>query len=1190
MGAAVEQKGGIALALNNLDAAGIDYERKQDPPPEPASPFLDINDPRVDNDIAPFKSTSPPKENGTKKPPASTKADKPKTSTGRNETQGGLRPPPRAARERPSPPVSPKTIPAKQQQEGQKKPIGKTESKREPKAAPTTKASTTAGKSKGKSAPLQSSAKPGPPQSSTKPASAPSDKKRAPTPISTKPVPASSGTKPEPASSGKKPVPASNGTKPAPVSSGTKPAPASSGTKPAPASSGRKPAPASSDTKPAPESSGRKPAPASSDTKPAPESSSKKQAPPPSGTKDAPTPDGTKPAPLQTSTKPRPAPADAKPSPATPATTASPLGSMPQRKSRWKIFNFLRTPGPGPGPVSLPALQEKLALHEPGVKSPAPETPAPVEPETPDTKAQASATKSPTSASKPPTSASKPPTSASKSPTSATKPPTSTSKSPVSVTKTSGTAIPKKPRVPSQSLDPSPAGSSRDATLQDAPSAAQESSKTAETKALPSADQPSLCDKCRSSIPPPQHEPEEIPELGEPSPGLQLLDVDIPDTSLDRFSVMFSTVLQPRYSALMLRRKAHLEQLRVPNNPKVSESHQCRIIPLTFGQLPGAYKNGIPGERAPPKPPGRRQTVPSPKASPSLSLYPTIPPSIASRRSSSHKASPLVQTNASTEDIPPLPSPKFFSSSEVAKAASTRKATPQKLSMLSNTTRSSMSPESVKDRWTSDTSPTSTEATPTDEVDAAPGHRSAICSSVARDSGASTYPFKLELPIMMPEPIIGRISPTPSRGREETKAESTKSVESSRVVPLKLETMPPTPEPAMFEPVGLDFTRLEPAKSDPLKPEPLNVRPASRRRSPDPQRDTARDVDAIMEAPRPPRSSSLKRPPRPADPANDADAVTEAPRPDDGSSLKRQPSLKRQASMKKQPPTPSASAPSPARLILKTDAPVTASPRTIDIPKRKPSKSQLSKTSTSATPAGAASDGPAKKDSAKDGASKDATPPSSRKLAASASAQQLKQRTPQKLSSPVSAQSLTQPVKPTKTPSSSAPTRLLASQNLQKNTSSASITRPVLPRPDPATAPKLSDHPALRRAPSQSAKMALLTPSFDAPLVAAGASAGGRTGAAPPTERPTSGTSSIVAEVSLARQISLSRRQQVLTEVAPKPGGAPGTPSECAQGSPEPTGGAELDAKEVPARRRPVVEGHGLPARYKSERAVVESA
>ena len=585
--------------------------------------------------------------------------------------------------------------------------------------------------------------------------------------------------------------------------------------------------------------------------------------------------------------------------------------------------------------------------------------------------------------------------------------------------------------------------------------------------------------------------------------------------------------------------------------------------------------------------------MPSPKASPTLSLFPTIPPSIASRKAITNKPSPLVQATASNEDIPPLPSPKFFSSSEVAKAAFTRKATPQKLSMLSSTTRSSMSPESVKDRWTSDTSPTSTEATPTDEMDVAPGPVSHVCSSAARDSGASTYPFKLELPIMMPEPSIGRISPTPSRGREETKAESTKSIESSRSVPLKLETMPPTPEPAMFEPVGLDFTRLESAKSDPLKPQPLNVKPGARKRSPNPQPDLARDTDAITEVSRPPRSSSLRHQPRQADPASDADAIIEAPRPVRGSSLKRQPSLKRQASMKKQPPTPSASAPSPAKPILKSDSstPVTASPRTIDIPKRKPTNSPLTKVSPSAATDSAKSEGAKKEDSAKegsakDGTAKDAVPPNLKTLATSASAQQLKHRTPQKLSSPVAPPPLTQRAQPTKTPSSSASARPPTSPNLPKSPSSSSTAA----RPDasPASsAPKLSDHPALRRAPSQSAKLALLTPGFAAPVTA-------RAPAVPPAARPTSDASSIVAEVSLARQISLSRRQQVLTEVAPKSGGGgagPGTPGERVRVGPEIAGGQELERRDGLARRMlAVAEDGGASARRRSERAVVEGA
>lgn len=69
----------------------------------------------------------------------------------------------------------------------------------------------------------------------------------------------------------------------------------------------------------------------------------------------------------------------------------------------------------------------------------------------------------------------------------------------------------------------------------------------------------------KSPKPPPKDFPS--PLYSVKSPGRErMLQVDIPDISMERYSVMFGSVLKPRQSTLMIRRQAQLERLKV-NEP-----------------------------------------------------------------------------------------------------------------------------------------------------------------------------------------------------------------------------------------------------------------------------------------------------------------------------------------------------------------------------------------------------------------------------------------------------------------------------------------------------------------------------------------------------------------------------------------------------------------------------------------------
>ena len=249
-----------------------------------------------------------------------------------------------------------------------------------------------------------------------------------------------------------------------------------------------------------------------------------------------------------------------RPSPATPTTTGTPTSSAPQAKSRWRIFNFFRTPGPGPGPAtllnatklqSLTADESASKASEP--KTPSFKTPALAQPSNPAIARAGSVT--PNISPK--------------------------TRLPDSADKSAGSGTPKHQRAPSRSLDPSP----RSGSLQSS-SSRPGASPVIELQQPPLKPELTIRDKHRSPTPPPKDPPTPSSQGQINSTAPRMLELEIPDLNFDRYSVMFGTVLRPKHSSLMIRRKAQLEQLRVPANPKVGDYIPCQwVVLITFSSL-----------------------------------------------------------------------------------------------------------------------------------------------------------------------------------------------------------------------------------------------------------------------------------------------------------------------------------------------------------------------------------------------------------------------------------------------------------------------------------------------------------------------------------------------------------------------------------------------------------------------------
>lgn len=146
-------------------------------------------------------------------------------------------------------------------------------------------------------------------------------------------------------------------------------------------------------------------------------------------------------------------------------------------------------------------------------------------------------------------------------------------------------------------------------------------------------------------------------------PPLPLLDVTIPDTKLERYSVMFSDVLNPRgpkpepAASLLARRQATLERLKTIND-RIEEQV------LMEGQQPqqGVEKQKeMEKEKA--RPVGRRATSPQPHrqppseytVSPRLSVFPTPPTTTARVARSNTSPGRLPSPTQGTFEVRPPP-------------------------------------------------------------------------------------------------------------------------------------------------------------------------------------------------------------------------------------------------------------------------------------------------------------------------------------------------------------------------------------------------------------------------------------------------------------------------------------------------------------------------------------------------------
>ena len=81
---------------------------------------------------------------------------------------------------------------------------------------------------------------------------------------------------------------------------------------------------------------------------------------------------------------------------------------------------------------------------------------------------------------------------------------------------------------------------------------------------------PLIQETVRSPTPPPKDYPSRA-SINKKLPSIKpmLLEVDIPDVSMERYSVMFGNVLKPRQSSLLMRRQAQLENLKVVDTSTV---------------------------------------------------------------------------------------------------------------------------------------------------------------------------------------------------------------------------------------------------------------------------------------------------------------------------------------------------------------------------------------------------------------------------------------------------------------------------------------------------------------------------------------------------------------------------------------------------------------------------------------------
>ncbi|MCJ1472673.1 hypothetical protein MMC13_001322 [Lambiella insularis] len=262
-----------------------------------------------------------------------------------------------------------------------------------------------------------------------------------------------------------------------------------------------------------------------------------------------------------------------------------------------------------------------------------------------------------------------------------------------------------------------------------------------------------------SPVPPPKDERGGVQLDTKPT----MLRVDIPDVSMDRYSIMFSQVLKPEQPSLMVRRQAQLGRLKtvdsVPQSVRDFESKESLHIPI------------------------RRATSPSPRSlSPSFSLFPAALSSAKRTPSplSFMKASPLHRSATAPDSLSPA-----RAAFETSKSSMRDRSHP--LAIVHSPTRSSDTPISAHNpKWSSDMS-ASTDASPIDDSD--PDYSLAgkiIPISKFSSSARSDSPFRYV------EPIVESSRPPRSHKSSSTRSENPTPSTNSRHVANPLSSAPPS--------------------------------------------------------------------------------------------------------------------------------------------------------------------------------------------------------------------------------------------------------------------------------------------------------------------------------------------------------------------------------------------------------------
>jgi hypothetical protein len=138
---------------------------------------------------------------------------------------------------------------------------------------------------------------------------------------------------------------------------------------------------------------------------------------------------------------------------------------------------------------------------------------------------------------------------------------------------------------------------------------------------------------------------------------LPKLDVDIPDIQMDRYSVMFGSLLGGQQSASLLSRRSKvLERLKTTDETVASEDPLPQPKQLDNAGLSTHVAESEYSEQLIPPPSSRRATSPTPGKSPVFSLFPQTPatPRRAAATTSQAKPTPLQRSFTAPSRLSPM--------------------------------------------------------------------------------------------------------------------------------------------------------------------------------------------------------------------------------------------------------------------------------------------------------------------------------------------------------------------------------------------------------------------------------------------------------------------------------------------------------------------------------------------------------